>query len=107
MRWEKYHTVWAILIFGWVTNYRFIVWSLDDRIGQGCDRFFFMGALPGRPFLYLRRDSYLCRETLFSLWERTEDWSILTISSPTSFVLERPPKSIVLTFLPDKFFFTA
>ena len=21
MRWEKYHTVWAIMIFGWVTNY--------------------------------------------------------------------------------------
>ena len=21
MRWEKYHTLWAIMIFGWVTNY--------------------------------------------------------------------------------------
>jgi MFS family permease len=21
MKWEKYHTVWAILIFGWITNY--------------------------------------------------------------------------------------
>ncbi len=21
MKWEKYHTVWAIMIFGWVTNY--------------------------------------------------------------------------------------
>ena len=21
MRWEKYHTIWAIMIFGWVTNY--------------------------------------------------------------------------------------
>jgi len=21
MKWEKYHTVWAIMVFGWVTNY--------------------------------------------------------------------------------------
>jgi sugar phosphate permease len=21
MKWEKYHTVWALLIFGWITNY--------------------------------------------------------------------------------------
>src|SRR3972149_2032049 len=21
MKWEKYHTVWAIMIFGWITNY--------------------------------------------------------------------------------------
>ncbi len=21
MRWEKYHTVWAVMVFGWVTNY--------------------------------------------------------------------------------------
>ncbi|MGZ3612660.1 MAG: MFS transporter, partial [Thermodesulfobacteriota bacterium] len=21
IKWEKYHTVWAIMIFGWVTNY--------------------------------------------------------------------------------------
>jgi hypothetical protein len=25
MTWEKYHTVWAIMIFGWVTNY--MVWE--------------------------------------------------------------------------------
>jgi sugar phosphate permease len=21
MKWEKYHTIWLIMIFGWVTNY--------------------------------------------------------------------------------------
>lgn len=21
VRWEKYHTIWAIMIFGWITNY--------------------------------------------------------------------------------------
>lgn len=31
------------------------------------------------------------------------DRRILTISSPTSFVFERPPKSTVLTFFSDKF----
>jgi hypothetical protein len=34
-------------------------------MGQGCNSLFFLGTLPVRSFLHLRRDSYLFRPTFF------------------------------------------
>ena len=52
MTWEKYHTVWAIMIFGWVTNYMVRL-------------------------LYFRRNPDPYCKTFLSFWERVKGCTIL------------------------------
>ena len=47
----------------------FVNGSLGHRLGEGYDRFFFLGALSRGHFLYSGRRPYSCCSAAFSLWE--------------------------------------